>query len=116
MSDPSRCRGLNFIYSVAFHLVIIDGAEAGSEATLPYAVRRAPTRATSVVLLLRQGEADASHAFGHVLARLIADHLAPTIPTIALTNGVPPAPLVHRRMYRWSLPPDTFPRRTSRCC
>ena len=34
---------------------------------------------------LQQGEADASHAFGHVLARLIADHLAPTIPTIAVT-------------------------------
>ena len=27
----------------------------------------------------------------------------------------PPAPLVTRRMYRWSLPPDTFPRHTLRC-
>ena len=34
---------------------------------------------------LQQGEADASHAFGHVLARLIADHLAPVVPSLVYT-------------------------------
>ena len=32
---------------------------------------------------LQQGEADASHAFGHVIARLITDHLLPAVPSLA---------------------------------
>ena len=39
---------------------------------------------------------------------------SPSVPMAYLLDPSPP-PLVNRRMYRWSLPPDTFPRRTLRC-